>query len=100
MFWLACVPFFRLFTSSGYRQLISEPCQDWKDLLEEIKNHVFTECLLYSMARLNEFMRTINDPEKVVGVTIPEKNKKTFKNREILRSIIKWLEFCGGQGLV
>ena len=52
------------------------------------------------MARLNEFMRTINDPEKVMGVTIPEKNKKTFKNREISTSIIKWLEFCGGQGLV
>ena len=80
--------------------MISEPCQDWKDLLEEIKNHAFTECLLYSIARLNEFMRTINDPEKVMGVTIPEKNKETFKNREILTSIIKWLEFCGGQGLV
>lgn len=52
------------------------------------------------MARLNEFMRTINDPEKGMGVTIPEKNKKTFETREILTSIIKWLEFCGGLGLV
>ena len=52
------------------------------------------------MARLNEFMRTTNNPEKCIGVTISGKNKEKFEeNREILTPIIKFLEFCGRQGI-
>ena len=52
------------------------------------------------MARLNELMRTTNNPEKGIGVTISGENKEKFEeNREILTSIIKCLEFCGRQGI-
>ena len=52
------------------------------------------------MTRLNEFMRTMNNPVKGIGVTISVKNKEEFEeNREILMSIIKCLEICGRQGI-
>ena len=52
------------------------------------------------MARLNEIMKTINNPEKGIGITASGKNNKKFEeNREILTSIIKCLEFCGRQGI-
>ena len=99
VFCLACV----LFPDSSHRvakQLISEPCQDCKEILKDIKNHAFTEYHLSSMARLNEFMRTSNNPEKDIGVTISRKNKEKFEeNREFLMSIIKCLEFFGRQGI-
>ena len=99
MFCLACV----LFPDSSHRvakQLISEPYQGEKDLLEDIKNHIFTEYHLNFLARLNEFKRTTNSPQKGIGVTISEKNKEMFeKTREILTSIIKCLKFCGRQGI-
>ena len=78
VFCLACV----LFPDSSRqvaKQLISEPYQDWKDLLEEIKNHTFTEYHLNSMTPLNEFTRTMSNPEKGIGVTISRKNKEKFE---------------------
>ena len=44
--------------------MIYGPYQDWKYLLEDIKNHAFNEYHLNSMTRLNELMRTTNNPEK------------------------------------
>ena len=81
MFCLACV----LFPVSSHRvvkQVISEPYKDRKDLLEYIKNQTFTEYHLNSMARLNEFIGTMNKPEKGIGVTISGKEKKTLKKIE------------------
>ena len=51
------------------------------------------------MVRLNEFMRTMNNPEKrSIGVTISAQiNEKFEESREILTSIVKCLEFCGRQ---
>ena len=95
VFCLACI-FFLDSSHPEAKQLISEPYQDWKDLLVGTENHAFTEYHLNSVARVNEFMRTTNNPEKGIGVTISGKNKKKFEeNRDILMSIIKYLEFCG-----
>ena len=80
--------------------MISKPNQDWKDLLNETETTLLYEYHLNPMAWLNEFMRTMNNPEKGIGVTIPEKNKGRFEeNREILMSVIKCLESCGRHGI-
>ena len=55
------------------KHVIPEPYQDWKDLPVDIRNHAFTDYHLNSMARLKEFIRTMNNPEKGVGVTISGK---------------------------
>ena len=55
------------------KHVIPEPYQDWKDLPVDIKNHAFTDYHLNSMARLKEFIRTMNNPEKGIGVTISGK---------------------------
>ena len=45
------------------------------------------------MARLNELMRAMNNPEKGIGAIILEKNKEKFeKKKGIFTSIIKCLE--------
>ena len=75
VFYLLCVLFPDI-SHQVAKQLIYEPYQDWKDLLEDIKNHPFTEYYLNSMVRLNQFMKTMNNPEKVIGVAI--KNQKNF----------------------
>ena len=80
MFFQTCV----LFPDSSHRvakQLISK-LVDWKDLLEDIKNHTFTEYHLNSIARFNEFMRTMNHPEKGIGPTISGKIIKNLKRTE------------------
>ena len=52
------------------------------------------------MGRLNELMRTINILEKILGLQYREKNNEKFeKNRGIWASVIKYLEFCGRQGI-
>ena len=69
VFCLACV----LFPDSSHgvaKHLMPEPYQDWKDLLEDIENHAFTEYHINSTARLNELMRTMKHPENCIGVTI------------------------------
>ena len=79
---------------------MSEPYQDWEDLHEEIKNHAFIEYHLNSMTHSNKFMRTMNNPEKGIGVTISEKDKEKFEeNREILTCIIKCFEVYGWLGI-
>ena len=99
MFCLACV----LFPDTSHRvakQVLYEPYQDWKDLLEDIKNHAFTECYLNSMTRLNELMRTTNNPGKGLDVTKSGKNIEKFEeNKEIWMYFIKCLEFCGRQAI-
>ena len=63
------------------KQLISESV-DWKDLLEKIKNHAFTKHDLNTMARLNELMRAIKNPEKGIGVYNVGKKRKSLKKIE------------------
>ena len=65
--------------SSRLAKLISEPYQDWKDLLEGIKNHAFIAYHLNSMAQLNKFMGTMNNPGKSITVTISGKNEENRK---------------------
>ena len=64
------------------KQLISEPYQDWKDLLEDIKNHAFIAYHLNSMAQLNKFMGTMNNPGRSITVTISGKNEENRKWRK------------------
>ena len=96
------LPDFVLSPDSSHRvaiQLISEPYQDWKDLLEDIRNHAFNEYHLNSTTRLNEFFKQTNNPEKDIGVAISRKNKEKFEeNREILMSNT-W-SFVGDRELV
>ena len=88
------------YTHRVAKQLISEPYQDWENIHEDIKNHAVIEYHLNSMTQLNKFMRTMNNPEKGIGVTISEKDKEKFEeNREILTCIIKCLEFYGRLGI-
>ena len=82
------------------KQLVSEPYQDWKDLLEDIKNHAFTEYHLSTMAQLNELMRAMSNPEKGIGAIILEKNKEKFeKNKEFSHLLLNAWRFFGRQGI-
>ena len=57
--------------------------------------------ILNYMARSNEFMRTMKNPEKRIGMTIWGKNQKIFEeNGDILWAISKGLEFLGKQGII
>ena len=57
--------------------------------------------ILNYMARSNEFMRTMKNPEKRIGMTIWGKNQKIFEeNGDILWAISKGLEFFGKQGII
>ena len=101
VFCLACVFFTNNCSCRGDKQLISEPYQVKKDLLESIKNHAFTEYHLNSIAQINEFMRPMNNPEKGFCVTTSQKNKKNLKKIEkFWRLLLNTWSFVVDRGLV
>ena len=99
LFCLACV----LFPDHSLRRpkkLITEGYQNWKDALSDLKKHASCEYHMNSNTKLRSFIETFKDASRRIDVTVSDENTKTLKrNRNILESIIKCLQFCGKQGL-
>ena len=92
-----------LFPDSSHRRpkkLISEPFQNWKDALEDLKNHASCEYHCNSMAKMWAFLGTYENYASRIDLAIAETSSRTFQqNREVLRSVLKSLVFCGRQGI-
>ena len=99
MFCLPCV----LFPDTSHRRpkkLISEPYQNWKNALEDLKKHSTYDYHQNSVVKYKSFISTNLDPSRRVDISIHDNRELTLRqNRLILRSILTCLEFCGRQGI-
>jgi hypothetical protein len=99
LFCLACA----LFPPMSHRRasyLIDKPYNNWKDALTVIKSHSHCEYHITSMAKLQAFIKTFEDTSKRIDACISDESAiRVGQNREILRSLIKCIEFCGRQGI-
>ena len=99
LYCLACV----LFPDISHRKpkkLITEPYKNWKDAVEDLKKHAACDYHGNSLSKLRCFMETYADPTSRVDVLISDETSKRVRtNREVLRNLIKCLEFCGRQGI-
>ena len=99
LFCLLCV----LFPDSAYRRpkkLITHAYQNWKDALEDLKQHATCDYHMNSAVKMNAFMKTYEDPSSRIDVSVTDEScKRVEQNREILTSVLKCLQFCGRQGI-
>lgn len=99
---LFCVPCL-FFPDTEHRRpkiLISEPYRNWKDAVSDLKSHSCNEYHINSVTRLNAFKTTFCNPSSRIDVNIDQANsEKIKKNREILKAVLKCVEFCGRQGI-
>lgn len=99
LYCLACC----LFTDTSHRKskkLITEGYRNWKDAVTDLKLHSTNEYHLASMARLRAFTQTYKTPAKRIDASLTNAAEVMVKkNRQILISIVKSLEFCGRQGI-
>ncbi|VDI71742.1 Hypothetical predicted protein [Mytilus galloprovincialis] len=96
---LAC-KFFPDTSSRRPRKLVSEPYQNWKDAITDLKRHASSETHLNSIIRLSGFQETYIRPESRIYINSNARDDTLIaKNRQILKSLIKCLEFCGRRGL-
>ena len=99
LFCLAFVPF-PVTAHRRARKLISEPYQNWKDALDDLKNHATLDYHITSMTKMRNFKLTYEDPSKRIEFKLTEDKSKVFtRNRNVLLSVLKCLELCGRQGL-
>lgn len=101
LYCLPCVLFPVPQSTSGRAQsLISRPLTDWKDAVSILNVHSGLEYHLHSEAKMNAFCHTMSNSDKrldmIVNVATQE---QVAKNRAILTSIIKCVEFCGRHGI-
>ena len=96
---MACVLFpDRSHHRSSY--LISEPYRNWKDATQDLKTHAVCEYHINSAVKLQAFLDTYENTFRRIDLSITEENAKIIqRNREILRSVLKCVEYCGRQGI-
>ena len=99
LFCLPCV----LFPDSAHRRpkkLITDAYQNWKDAVEDMKQHATCDYHMNSAAKMNAFMKTYEDPSSRIDVSVTDSScKRVQQNRDILTSVVKCLQFCGRQGI-
>lgn len=99
---LFCVPCV-LFPDSAHRRpkkLITEAYNNWKDALEDLKQHASCDYHMNSLTKMNAFKTTYEDPSSRIDISVTHDScKRVQQNREILTSIVKCLQFCGRQGI-
>ena len=101
VFCLACI-FFPSSTHQGTRSklLIEQPFRNWKDAKCDLKNHGATQYHLDSMAKLEAFVSSSDNPGNQIVNKISKQNVEQYqKNRDYLISIVKCLVYCGRQGI-
>ena len=93
----------RLFPDTSHRRptkLISEPYNNWKKAVDHLKSHATTDYHQGSLVKLKAFQSTYLNPSTRVDVTIThDGDEKIRTNKNILKSIVKSLLFCGRQGI-
>lgn len=99
LFCLACL----FFPDTAHRRpkiLVKDPYRNWKDAVADLKSHTGNEYHINSMSKLNAFKATFSNPSRRIDVTMEDSNTERInKNREILKAILKCIEFCGRQGI-
>ena len=87
-------------TSGRANNLVNKLYTKWKDTVSDLKKHAVLEYHKNSQANLNAFMDTMAKPEKSINVSLDKAAQEQIQqNREVLKSIISGLEFCGRQGI-
>lgn len=99
LYCLACV----LFPDSEHRlpkKFISEPYNNWKDALTDMKTHAGCGYHLSSMSRMMAFKQTHTNPARRIDLNISEETSvRVETNRQVLFAILKSLIYCGRQGI-
>lgn len=99
LYCLAC-KFFPDTSGRRPRLLVTQPFNKWKDATIDLKKHAQTGCHADSMVRLNEFKKSCVNQSLRIDVNLQSNNAAIIaKNRDIIRSILKCLELCGGRGM-
>ena len=99
LYCLACV----LFPDVSHRRpkkLISEPYQNGKDYIADMKSHSASEYHMNSMSKLKAFKSTSTDVKlRIDTQLVQESIDRVGQNRKVLKSIIKCFVLCGRQGI-
>lgn len=88
LYCIACV----LFPDASYRRprkLITEPYQNWKDAIHDLKKHATCEYHMNSMAKLKAFNATYAHPSTRVDMLMSDETTSQVQKRATLVSIIK-----------
>ena len=99
LYCLAC----KLFPDTAHRRpkkIISEPYDNWKDTVADLKHHASCEYHCNSMARLESFVRSSENPAARIDTNINSGSAMLMEqNRNILKSVLACIEFCGRRGI-
>ena len=92
-----------LFQDSAHcrpKKSITEPYNNWRDALTDLKIHAGCNYHLSSMSRLKAFKQTYANPSHRIDVNINDETSiRVNTNRQVLFGIVKSLIFCGRQGI-
>lgn len=80
--------------------LITLPYNNWKDAVSDLKSHAVCRYHKASSDQMHEFMKIMENEELGIYYILDRKLKERVeKNRAILKSIIRCLEYCGRRGI-
>ena len=103
LYCLACVLFPTSCEDKGASRpqyLITKPYTNWKDGKSHFAAHANLHYHQYSEAKLKAFVSTMENPSLRVDLALTNESQQLVtRNRTVLTSIIKCLEYCGRQGI-
>lgn len=101
LFCLPCILFpVENVTGGRAQQLITKPYNNWKDALVDLRNHASCEYHNSSAILLKNFMATADKKTPRINEMLDDKIKEQIlKNRKVLHSILRCIEYCGRQGV-
>jgi len=80
--------------------LITKPLTNWKDAREDFIKHASLAYHVQAEAKLNEFVRVYNQPGgRLDNLLTTEAQMTAQRNRSVLTSIAKCVEWCARQGI-
>ena len=99
LYCLAC----KFFPDESHRRpkkMVSEPYRNWKDAMTDLKHHASCDYHINSVSRLSAFRVSYLNPGSRIDVNLTSGNdERIAKNRSVLKSLVKCLEFCGRRGM-
>ena len=80
--------------------LITKPLTNWKDAREILLGHAALNYHVQAEAKLNEFARLYKQPSsRIQNLLTAEAQATVQRNRAVLTSVAKCVEWCGRQGI-